>query len=124
MQDLLRELFESLGFSGVATFIASGNVAFNAGERQCSKRRSRRNCERFLGYDVAVFIRADADLKEIASFAFPTIADPRRRGVNIVLLADALTKGPRKRYSFACCSRRPNTIAGSRHYLVEIAARL
>ncbi len=46
MQDLLRELFESLGFSGVATFIASGNVAFNTGERQDARKEDREETAR------------------------------------------------------------------------------
>lgn len=64
----LRELFMSLKFSAVKTFIASGNVIFET---------SRTNQERLelqiegtllaaLGFEVATFIRSGSELKEIA----------------------------------------------------------
>jgi uncharacterized protein (DUF1697 family) len=31
--DVLRQIFESFGFTGVETFIASGNVIFEAGQQ-------------------------------------------------------------------------------------------
>src|SRR3990170_352332 len=42
--DQLRQLFESLGFSGIETFIASGNVVFDVHEREvywlCRRKQS------------------------------------------------------------------------------------
>ena len=68
--DYLRQLFERLGFSNVETFIASGNVLFetnskggNALEKEIEVRLNEA-----LGYDVATFIRTDAELKAISSY--------------------------------------------------------
>src|SRR5712692_10032060 len=91
--DVLRQVFEPLGFSGVTTFIASGNVVFDTRAKSVRmlERKIEKKLRESLGYDVPVFIRTDAELKEIASF------EPFRRsrihgaaGVNIVFLTDEL----------------------------------
>lgn len=66
----LRELFESLGFGGVQTFIASGNVVFNSGEKNAAalERQIEEELERALGFEVATFIRTTAELPAIAEF--------------------------------------------------------
>ena len=68
--DRLRELFEGLGFSEVATFIASGNVIFTAaaGDPSALEREIERHLEQQLGYEVATFIRSPRDLAAIAAF--------------------------------------------------------
>ena len=68
--DYLRRLFESLGFTNVETFIASGNVIFD------SKTKSGRTLEKkieahlqmSLGYEVVTFIRSPADLAAIVGY--------------------------------------------------------
>jgi uncharacterized protein (DUF1697 family) len=68
--DHLRRLFESLGFSRVETFIASGNVAFETTSKNAQaleRRIEDRLCEA-LGYEVATFIRTDAELADIANY--------------------------------------------------------
>ncbi len=47
--DFLRQVFESLGFSRVETFIASGNVVFDTGARnpKMLERKIEKNCGRF-----------------------------------------------------------------------------
>lgn len=91
--DVLRHVFESLGFSGVATFIASGNVAFDTRAKNVRmlERKIEKKLREALGYDVPVFIRTDAELKEIASFE-PFRQSPIHgvAGVNIVFLEDEL----------------------------------
>ena len=62
--DALRRHFESLGFSNVETFIASGNVIFetpfkNARTLESSIENKLRDA---LGYEVAAFLRTDAEL--------------------------------------------------------------
>lgn len=49
--DRLRELFESLGFSNIETFIASGNVIFESTSKNVKtlKRRLRTSCAKRLG---------------------------------------------------------------------------
>ena len=71
----LQKLFEALGFSDVATFIASGNVIFTAaGSARALESRIEAHLERSLGYAVATFLRTPAQLGEIAkhrAFAKP-----------------------------------------------------
>jgi len=69
MQDL-RELFEDLGFKGVETFIASGNVIFvspstNVGALQ---KKIEAHLLKSLGYEVSTFIRTDAEVAAIARY--------------------------------------------------------
>jgi uncharacterized protein (DUF1697 family) len=64
----LKSLFEELGYSDVATFIASGNVIFSASERVTKKLESgiAAHLERSLGYGVDTFVRT---LDEVAAIA-------------------------------------------------------
>lgn len=73
----LRALFATLGFSNVATFIASGNVIFEAQaeDTQSLERQIERHLRQALGYDVATFIRSASELAAVANYeAFP-VAD-------------------------------------------------
>ena len=67
--DRLRKVFNSLGFSNVETFIASGNVIFDTASRSAERLESRieEQLRKELGYDVATFIRSKAELIEIAN---------------------------------------------------------
>jgi uncharacterized protein (DUF1697 family) len=68
--DDLRKLFEELGLSNVETFIASGNVIFDAPEEdvQALERRIEGHLRAALGYDVATFVRSAAELADIATY--------------------------------------------------------
>jgi uncharacterized protein (DUF1697 family) len=68
--DELRRLFQELGFSGVETFIASGNVIFEAPSRSAAalERAIERGLEEALGYEVATFIRSPAELAAVGRF--------------------------------------------------------
>ena len=66
--DALRGLFESLGFSNVETFIASGNVLFETNLNGNLEKKIESKLREALGYDVATFIRTDAELKAIANY--------------------------------------------------------
>lgn len=67
--DRLRSIVESMGFERVATFIASGNVLFDADETDGAalEQRLEREFRASLGYDVATFIRTPAELEKIAT---------------------------------------------------------
>ena len=56
----LRREFEFLGFSGVETFIASGNVIFEALAKNEAQLRAKieSHLRKALGYEVATFIRS------------------------------------------------------------------
>lgn len=67
--DVLRALFEELGFSNVATLIASGNVIFeDAADGAVLERRIERHLNAALGYEVATFIRSPFELAAITAY--------------------------------------------------------
>ena len=65
--DHLRELFESLGFSNVETFIASGNVIFETKEKNMAglEKKIATHLEKSLGYKVDTFLRTPEKVAEI-----------------------------------------------------------
>jgi Protein of unknown function (DUF1697) len=58
----LRAQFEALGFSNVETFIASGNVIFEAASRDSAAlhRKIEAHLAKSLGHEVSTFVRTDA----------------------------------------------------------------
>ena len=64
----LRASFEALGFGGVDTFIASGNVVFDSSEMDEAKleRVVERALEADFGYPVETFVRSIGELTQIA----------------------------------------------------------
>jgi uncharacterized protein (DUF1697 family) len=67
--DELRAEFEALGFEGVATFRASGNVIFGAGKASAKAltKTIERGLGEALGYEVPVFLRGCAEVAAIAA---------------------------------------------------------
>jgi uncharacterized protein (DUF1697 family) len=67
--DRLRKLFESMAFSNVETFIASGNVIFDArsSDTAALERRVELDLEKALGYEVGTFIRSVDELAAVAA---------------------------------------------------------
>jgi uncharacterized protein (DUF1697 family) len=63
----LRALFEELGFANVATFIASGNVFFEADSDDVTalEVQIEQHLKAALGYEVATFIRTPAELAAV-----------------------------------------------------------
>ncbi len=89
----LRALFESLEFSRVETFIASGNVIFEtkSGKAQALQKRIEALLRQSLGYEVATFIRTDAEVADIAHYK--PFSDPEIRSagaLNVAFLAGPL----------------------------------
>jgi uncharacterized protein (DUF1697 family) len=70
--DHLRRLFEELDFAQVTTFIASGNVIFQAddppGEERALEARIGQHLHRALGYEVATFLRTPDQLAAVAQY--------------------------------------------------------
>ncbi len=64
----LQSAFEELGLEEVATFRASGNVVFSAGEEPVARLTARieEGLEGALGYEVPVFLRTGPELRAIA----------------------------------------------------------
>lgn len=65
--DRLRALFEEMGFENVATFIASGNVIFDAnGKPDALEKKIEAHLKEALGYEVATFLRTPKELAALA----------------------------------------------------------
>jgi uncharacterized protein (DUF1697 family) len=89
----LRVAFESMGFRGVETFIASGNVIFEAGTRKGAalERRIEAGLRDALGYEVGTFVRTSAELAEIVRRdAFDPAEVAAAHGVYVLLLSEPL----------------------------------
>lgn len=68
--ETLRALFGELGFANVETFIASGNVFFEAraASARALERKIEQRLEPALGYAVAAFIRTPAEVAAVAQY--------------------------------------------------------
>ena len=91
--DFLRQLFESLGFSNVETFIASGNIVFEttSNNAQALEREIEKVLHEALGYAVATFIRTGMELAAIANYKPFSQSDlDGAAALNIAFLADGL----------------------------------
>src|SRR5512135_2993153 len=68
--DALRQVFEGLGFAGVSSFIASGNIIFETPARNASalEERIEGALLEALGLDATPFIRTGPELSRIAGF--------------------------------------------------------
>lgn len=88
--DELRRIFESLGFSAVESFIASGNVIFETALEpdRVLEQRIEDGLKEALGYSVATFIRTPAELAEIVQFhPFPQPVLDAAAALNVALLS-------------------------------------
>ena len=91
--DRLRQIFDSLGFSNVETFLASGNVVFEttAQDTAALETRITAGLRAALGYEVATFLRTPAELARIATHqAFPQSDLDAAQALNIAFLAAPL----------------------------------
>jgi uncharacterized protein (DUF1697 family) len=68
--DVLREIFEALGFSSVETFIASGNVIFETRSKDVPalEKLIEQRLKDELGYEIATFLRTDSELANISKY--------------------------------------------------------
>lgn len=67
----LRELFEAIKLKNVESFIASGNLIFDAAAKDpvALERKIEAHLHKELGYEVGAFLRTPARLAEIATYA-------------------------------------------------------
>jgi uncharacterized protein (DUF1697 family) len=67
--DTLRKLFESMKFKNVETFIASGNVIFEAPDTapEALEARIEAGLQKALGYEVGTFVRSCAEVQAAAA---------------------------------------------------------
>ena len=90
----LKELFQQLGFDGVETFIASGNVIFRSSTKDSAalEEKIEKKLERELGYAVKTFIRSDVEVTQIAAQASLADAQPGAETLFIGFLKLAPTR--------------------------------
>lgn len=94
--DALRQSFESLGFSNVETFIASGNVIFESPLKNTGalEKKIESMLREALEYEVSTFIRTTPELAAIAKYK-PFKQDKLDSAIalNIAFIAEALDGG-------------------------------
>jgi uncharacterized protein (DUF1697 family) len=99
--DRLRGLFEALGLAGVETFIASGNVVFDAPEEEPSalQRRIEEHLRASLGYEVATFLRSMDELAAAAAHRpFPASAsEAEGAALTVAFLHEELDEEERRK---------------------------
>jgi uncharacterized protein (DUF1697 family) len=88
--DTLQAAFEGLGFSGVAPFLASGNVVFEAKKQalEALGKKIERGLEKALDYPVPTFLRSAEEIRRIAAhepFSESVLA-PTTRNLQVLLL--------------------------------------
>lgn len=92
--EVLRAAFESLGLTGVETFIASGNVIFDAERKGAAGLQGRiETCLReILGYEVATFLRMDSEVAALTAHkAFSATALATAGALNVGFLNTPLS---------------------------------
>ncbi len=92
----LRQLFESLGFVQVETYIASGNVVFEAtgGDASDLEKKIEMMLGKALGYEVPTFIRSEAELAAVAAYVPFQQADlEKAEALNVAFLHSPLEDG-------------------------------
>jgi len=98
--DRLRALFESFGFSDVETFIASGNVVFSTADKNARMLESKiaNGLQKALSFEVATFIRTDAELVKIAAYQpFDRSAVDAATAFNVAFVSNPLDDKARQR---------------------------
>ena len=73
----LRAIFEALRFANVETFIASGNVIFDApaGDPAALESLIEARLQKKLGYAVSTFLRTPAELAAVSTAPVATLGD-------------------------------------------------
>jgi uncharacterized protein (DUF1697 family) len=96
----LRLIVESLGFSNVATFLASGNIIFETRTKNVKalEKKIEKRLRAGLGFEVATFIRTDTQLKKVSYYRpFPQSKIDAASEFNIIFLSDKLGKQSREK---------------------------
>jgi uncharacterized protein (DUF1697 family) len=91
----LRRLFEAMGFTGVESFIASGNIIFSTPAKDASKlaEKIEDRLRRSLDYEVKVFVRTMSELTAIAQFRpFPAPRLKSAQALNVAFLTAPLDR--------------------------------
>ena len=90
--ETLRRHFAALGFTGVETFIASGNVIFTPSGRDegALQRKIEARLVNALGYEVRTFLRTVAEVAGVARYSpFTRAQIASAHAFNVVFLAES-----------------------------------
>ena len=97
--DHLRGIFESMRFSNVETFIASGNVIFETKSKDIGKLEQtiESKLKKELGFEVATFIRSGSELAEITNYKpFPKPQMDSAAALNVAFISNPLDAKSKK----------------------------
>jgi uncharacterized protein (DUF1697 family) len=118
--DQLRSLFEAMGFAGVETFIASGNVIFQSKSTNTAslERKIEQHLLRALGYEVRTFVRATAELAGVANDQPFSEVELNAKGNTLYVgfLADQPSNEATKKVLSLCCATDALAIKGREVY--------
>ncbi len=89
----LKQIFESLGFTNVETYIASGNITFASSSSNTKKleKTIENVLKSVLGFETITFLRTEPELEQIARFQ--PFAEPSLKtaiSVNVAFLKEPL----------------------------------
>ncbi|MEO8030696.1 MAG: DUF1697 domain-containing protein [Gemmatimonadota bacterium] len=90
----LNRIFKSVGVSGVESFIASGNLIFDAPTKNAATLQARleTKLEAELGYAVPTFLRTESELKAMAAHQpFKPARQKTAATMNVGLLVEPLS---------------------------------
>lgn len=96
MEDLSR-MFELLGFKNIQTFIQSGNVIFDASDKnpKILNQKIEKGLEKFLGYEVTVILRTFKAVENIVKLnPFKGIRPGPNIKMYVTFLSEKLNKKP------------------------------
>ena len=88
--DHLRGIFESMRFSNVETFIASGNIIFETNSKDAGKleKTIKKKLKEELSFEVTTFIRSASELAGIANYKpFPKSQIDSATALNVAFLS-------------------------------------
>ncbi len=90
--DALRAIFEGCGFRGVETFIASGNVIFQASPARALETKIEKQLKLSLGYDVETFVRSIEEVRAVSLYRpFPAAAVEAAHSLSVGFLRGPLS---------------------------------
>jgi uncharacterized protein (DUF1697 family) len=98
--DRLRTLFEVMGFAGVETFIASGNVVFDTKSANVAavERKIETALHKALGYEVRTFVRTADEIVRVADYRpFPQPRIASAGAFNVGFMSAPLDAAAKKR---------------------------
>ena len=101
--EVLRKQFEALGFDNVSTFIASGNVIFEAqdGKPDALESRIEERLQKALGYRVATFLRSGPEVAKLSSLCTKYASEIEAGAVLYVIFARRAPRPDGKRQLLA-----------------------